>query len=294
VATLVLRFVPWDQRWRLALRRAGPLPRRRESMMALLAAATVNSVLPTVRVVGGVLRGRWIGRAVGLSLGRAYGSVLYDQVAHQVVMSAVTVVALVGALAVSGRPALALALAATAGAGAAGAGLWLRRRRGGRREMLRRFAARLLRRTAQGGAVERLVAHGRDSLDVVVTLLADVRLRWWALGLGVVFFVLNASAQWLVFLALGGEAVSLWVVLAVVALGGAAGVAVGTPGGLGAAEATMIAGFTALGVDRLDATAASLLFRSLHFVTVLGLGVPSLLWLELGPPARAGRRGGGP
>jgi uncharacterized protein (TIRG00374 family) len=256
-----------------------------------VAAATVNSVIPTVGVVGGVLRGRWIGRAVGLSLGRAYGSVLYDQVAHQVVMTAVTVVALVGALVVTGRPTLAAVLAGTAVAVAAGAGLWLRRRRGGHRELIRRLAAALLRRAAEGGALERLVAHGRDSLEVVIALLADVRLRWWSVALGSVFFVVNAGAQWLVFLALG-ERVSLWVVLAVVALGAAAGIALGTPGGLGAAEATMIAGFAALGVDRLDATAAALLFRALHFLTVLGLGVPSLVWLEMGPPARADRRRG--
>jgi hypothetical protein len=47
----------------------------------------------------------------------------------------------------------------------------------------------------------------------------------------------------------------------------------------------MIASFAALGVDRLDATAASLLYRALHFAVTLGLGAPCLLWLE----ARYGR-----
>jgi uncharacterized protein (TIRG00374 family) len=285
VGALVLRMVIWDERWRQALRRAGPLPSRWLSLGALLAAAAVNSITPTVRVVGGVLRGRWVGRAVGISLGRAYGSVLYDQVAHQVVTGSVTVVAVIGAALVTGRTGLGLALAAAALVALAAAAVWLRRRRGRRRELIRAFAERLVGRATGGGALERLVAHGRDAIDVVVTLLGDAGLRARAVVLGIAFFVVNAGAQWMVFVALG-EAANFWVVLAVVALGAAAGILVGTPGGLGAAEAAMIAGFTALGVAPLDATAASLLFRALHFLVVLGLGLPSLAWLELGPPAR--------
>ncbi|HEX2165368.1 MAG TPA: YbhN family protein, partial [Thermoanaerobaculia bacterium] len=163
--------------------------------------------------------------------------------------------------------------------------LWMRRRRGGRRELIRALAERLVRRAGAGGALERLVIHGRDAIEVVVTLLGDGGLRNRALLLGVGFFVVNAGAQWLIFVALGTE-VGLFVVLAVVALGAAAGVLVGTPGGLGAAEAAMIAGFTASGVEPLDATAASLLYRALHFGAILALGLPSLAWLELGPPSR--------
>ncbi|HUO86140.1 MAG TPA: lysylphosphatidylglycerol synthase transmembrane domain-containing protein [Thermoanaerobaculia bacterium] len=285
VAALVLRMVIWDQRWREAIRRSGGLPSRPVTLAALLAAAAVNSITPTVRVVGGVLRGRWIGRSSGLSLGRAYGSVLFDQLAHQVVTGSVTVVALIGALLTTGRTAAGLGLAAAALAVVAAGGFWLGRRRGRRSELIRAFAERLVGRASAGGALERLVAHGREAIEVVATLLADVGLRGRAILLGVAFFLVNAAAQWLVFLALG-EPVSAWVVLAVVSLGAAAGILVGTPGGLGAAEAAMIAGFTALGVDRVDATAASLLYRALHFAVVLGLGLPSLAWLELGSPAR--------
>ena len=102
--------------------------------------------------------------------------------------------------------------------------------------------------------------------------------RWCVLGIA--FFLVNASAQWMVFEALGAD-VPFIVVLAVVALGAMAGVAVGTPGGLGGAEAAMIASFTAFGVAPLDAAAGSLLFRALHFVVILGLGTPSLVWLEM-------------
>ncbi len=285
VAALVVRFVVWDQRWREALRRAGPLPRRWISLSALLAAAAANTITPTVRVVGGVLRGRWIARATGEPIGRAYGSVLFDQLAHQVVMTGVTVVAVIAAAVAVGRAGLALLLTAVALAATAAGVVWLRRRAGNRRTLLRRLAGSLLRRGSEGGRLHRVLAHGREALDVVVRLLGDPGLRWRALLLGTLFFVVNAGAQWLVFVALGSP-VDPRVVLAVVALGTAAGILMGTPGGLGAAEAAMIAGFTAFGVDRLEATAAALLYRTLHYLVVLGLGLPCLAWWELAPERR--------
>jgi uncharacterized membrane protein YbhN (UPF0104 family) len=57
----------------------------------------------------------------------------------------------------------------------------------------------------------------------------------------------------------------------------------GTPGGLGTTEAAMVASFTAMGMDRVDAAAGTLLYRALHYVSILGLGVPALLALELKP-----------
>jgi uncharacterized membrane protein YbhN (UPF0104 family) len=60
---------------------------------------------------------------------------------------------------------------------------------------------------------------------------------------------------------------------------------------VGASEAAMIAVFVALGVDRLDATAATLLYRGLHYLVVLGLGAPALVWLE-GRGGAGGRAAG--
>jgi uncharacterized membrane protein YbhN (UPF0104 family) len=45
----------------------------------------------------------------------------------------------------------------------------------------------------------------------------------------------------------------------------------------------MVASFTAMGMDRVDAAAGTLLYRALHYVSILGLGVPALLALELKP-----------
>ena len=321
LVALTLRFVIWDQRWRRAIVRVGPLPPRSLSLAALLSAATVNSVTPTARVLGGVMRARYLSKAVGEPMGRAYGSVLFDQLAHQVVIGGVTWLSLIAAAAVSGRGELALGLAAALAAAGAVFALWLRRRRSGSGNgggsgsegaLVRWLAERVAGRGAEAAAGEdstesgsesggelmagevgrltRLVAHGREAVGVVRKLLADRRLRAEVVLLGIAFFLVNASAQWMVFEALGAD-VAFIVVLAVVALGAMAGVAVGTPGGLGGAEAAMIASFTAFGVAPLDAAAGSLLYRALHFVVILGLGTPSLVWLEmrLGRPPEPAR-----
>src|SRR6185436_7293406 len=85
---------------------------------------------------------------------------------------------------------------------------------------------------------------------------------------------------WLIFRSIG-EPVALLPVVAVVALGGAAGTMTGTPGGVGTTEAAMVAGFVALGMDRVDAGAGTLLFRGLHYAVVLAVGLPALAVLEL-------------
>jgi uncharacterized membrane protein YbhN (UPF0104 family) len=66
-----------------------------------------------------------------------------------------------------------------------------------------------------------------------------------------------------------------------VALGAAAGQLTGTPGGAATTEAAMIACFVALGVDRVEAVAATLLYRGLHYGLIMILGVPALLYFEL-------------
>jgi len=284
VVALVVRYVVWDERWRAAIRADGPLPPRRLTFAALLAAATVNTITPAVRVIGGVVRARYVGRAIGRPTGRAYGSVLFDQLAHQAVTGGVTLVAAFAAAFAAGLPRLGAALAAAVAGLAAALAVWSARRGGGEEGMVRRLASRVAARVERAGRLGSLLSHGRDAVDSFTALVADRRLRLRVVVLGLVFVAANAGAQWMVFAALGAP-VSPWIVLVVVALGSAAGILVGTPGGLGAAEATMIASFAALGVDRLDATAASLLYRALHFAVTLGLGVPCLVWLE----ARYGR-----
>ena len=99
----------------------------------------------------------------------------------------------------------------------------------------------------------------------------------------------SGMAQWLIFLSLDLW-VSPWWAIAVVSVGIAVGVLTGTPGGLATTEAAMIAAYVALGIDEVSATAATLLFRGLHYAVVLVLGLPALLVLELGgiEPLRTG------
>lgn len=290
-ALLLARTCVWAWRWRLAARRAGPAPSFVALAAMVAASATVNHLVPTARVVGGLLRGRYLARATGLPLGRAFGSVLYDQLAHQVTLVVFTVAVTIAAAFVLGRPALGGMLGA-AGLLVLGVAGWALRRSGGSGNggRLRRFASAAVGRLAErGGRAARLLAHGRESVSVVGQLTGDGRLALASAGLGVLFAVVSGLAQVLVFAALGSE-VSWVVALAVVCLGAAAGILLGTPGGIGATEAAMIAAFAATGMDRLDATAATLLFRGLHYLSVLVPGIPALLYLEA---TYGGRQGGG-
>ena len=47
-----------------------------------------------------------------------------------------------------------------------------------------------------------------------------------------------------------------------------------------AARLHVIGAFVLFGIDRVDATAAALLYRGLHYATVLAVGTPALVWLE--------------
>jgi uncharacterized protein (TIRG00374 family) len=274
---MVARFVLWDLRWRRAFARLGERPPGLiRSFFALLSGACVNLVTPTARIFGGLLRARYVARRSSHSFATIYGTVLYDQVAHSVVMGGLTWLALVGFAWVLGQRWLAAAtalalLVATAMAVRWLVGPdWLAAGRVG--ESFRRLAAR--RRLAG------LMAHGREAYQVVRTLLADVPLRRDALLLGLAYYLLNVSAQWLVFLALE-RPVDPLVVLLAVTLGTAAGIVTGTPGGLGTTEAGMILAYVALDVPRIDAAAGTLLFRALHYLSVLAPGLPALIAFEL-------------
>lgn len=292
VATLCLlgRWLVWAHRWRLAATRLGGAPGTLRLGLMVIASAALNHLTPAARVLGSLLRARYLAHATGRSLGRAFGSVLFDQVAHQISMTGMTVAALAVAAWSLGRPAV--AAGATAVVVLLSAGLtigWVRLRAGGGKrlgELARRLAVRaqrpggLRRRRGWGARASRVLDGGREAVTVLRRLLDDGGLLLHSVLLGIVYALVNAAALWAVFRALGDD-LSLAVVLASVALGVAAGALVGTPGGLGAAEAAIVASLVALGVDRVDATAATLLYRGLHYVTVFGGGLPALALLEL-------------
>lgn len=279
VIALLGRYPLWAWRWRQAVARLGPGPGGGPLLAMTVGSMLVNHLTPAARVLGGVLRGRYLAAAGGGSLGRAYGSVLFDQLAHQAAMIGMMVAGLLAAALVVGRRSTA-ALVVAAVLAVAFLALWLRRRSSGDQTGgLARLAGYLASRGGGETRVRRAFSHGREAVEALGELLEDGRLVARALSLGIGYALLNALAQWALFLAIGSRP-NFAVVLAAVSLGVAAGSIAGTPGGLGATEAAIIASFVAFGVDRLDATAATLLYRGLHYVVVLAGGAPALLWLE--------------
>lgn len=273
---VVLHLFLWAFRWKLAIRRIDPTPRRRVIYAALAAAASVNLVAPFARVLGGLLRARYLARAGRRSLGEFLGVVLFDQWMHGLVMGLLTAGALIFSAAVGHRYDLAATLAIGILAVAFGLHLWSLTRTRDAAAWVAGFADSSW---AGRWPLRALKRHGQDTLATFSVLLSDDRLRIssWALGLGVFFAA--AGAQAAAFWALG-ETPRPLVVCVTVALGAAVGTLATTPGGLGVTEASMIALFVWLGVDRVTAAAAALLYRSVYYAVVLATGLPSLAALE--------------
>lgn len=276
---LLGRYSLWDLRFRLASQAAVQRsPRAGLGFTVLMASAALNLITPSARLIGGLMRARYFARYLARPFGLIYGVVLYDQVAHHVVMTTCTWIAVIVAAPLFGHPWVGAAAAAALLAVAAVAVIWTRRSRSPMENPLVRFLSRGAERAQ--GRVQQLYAHGHEAVEVFVRLLGHGRLHGAAAVLGLGFFLMNLVSQWLVFQALGIEVPTL-VLFAGVALGNAAGMLTGTPGGLGTTEAAMVGSFVAMGMNREDALAGTLLYRGLHYASILGIGLPALLLLEL-------------
>jgi undecaprenyl-diphosphatase len=276
VGFVLLHLFLWAYRWKLAIRRIDPTPRRRVIYAALAAAASVNLVAPFARVLGGLLRARYLARAGRGTLGQFLGVVLFDQWMHAVVMGLLTLSALIFSAAVGQQ----YVLAASLGVGVLLTASLLHFR------SLRseRDPSAWARGFAEGSwsgrwPLRALRHHGEDTLATFSQLLADDRLRIASWGLGLLVFASAASAQAAAFWALG-ETPRPLVVCVTVALSSAVATLAATPGGVGVTEASMVALFVWLGVDRVTAVAAALLYRSIYYAVVLATGLPSLMALE--------------
>jgi uncharacterized membrane protein YbhN (UPF0104 family) len=291
ILCLVLRFAAWDLRFRAAAARVtGERAGAFFGFPLLLASAALNLVNPAARLLGGPLRARHFARRAGRSFGLFYGIVLYDQLVHQATITLCTAVAVAAAALAGGHAASGwalLALLAAAAGGLVARSPWNRRSGPFAGSPLGRFLAR--RAAREDSRLQRLYVHGQEAVATFVRLLGDAGMNRRAAALGAGLFLANAAAQWLVFRALG-EPVALLPVVAVVALGNAAGMLMGTPGGIGTTEATMVAAYVALGVDRVSAGAATLLFRGLHYALVIAVGGPALVGFEVRAAWSAARR----
>jgi uncharacterized protein (TIRG00374 family) len=279
VAFLLGRFAIWDWRFRLACRRTiGESSGVFLGFFVLLASAALNLITPTARVIGGLMRARYFARSSGRTFGRLYGAVLYDQLAHHAVFIACTWLAVIAMAFEVGKDRLGVAGALALGATVAALVLWSRRGGAGAANPVVRFLAR--RAETSDGRMQQLYAHGHEAVEVFVQLLGVPRLRAQAVALGVTYFLVQGLAQYWIFLALGAR-LDLTVVLAGVAVGNAAGTLSGTPGGAGTTELAMVPSFVAMGLSPALAMAGTLLFRGLHYLLVLAVGLPALAALEL-------------
>lgn len=279
VALLLARFASLQHRWHLALARLGSLPGQIVQFFVLLSAIFVNHVTPTARVLGGVFRARYLVRPKGPSFAALYGTVLVDVVSSQAVLILMTWLAIVLLAWHENRVGLAWLAGVLLFVVVGAAALWLRRREADERG--ERLSDRLRHwLSSRETKHEAFVEGSQETVGLLFDLLSDRRLQSRMAGWGAAAFLVNAAAQWVLFLAIGAR-VDPTVVVVTVALGAGAGVLAGVPGGVGATEAAMIAGFVALGVNETDATAATLLYRGLHYAVILVTGLPALVWFEL-------------
>lgn len=279
VVALLCQIAVWAERQRRIIRRLSDTPRWYVVDLSLVATAAVNFVVPFARLVSGLVRARYLSRASSPHRPKRlfYGMVLFDQFMHSVVMGSLTILGLILGAVLLGQREVALGLAAVLVLAGLGLTLWLRRRPESRQGALARFIER---RAGRGGKMGAGFAAGEVVVKTFMALARDARLWRSSLVLGTLVFAAAATSQWIVFQALDTP-VSPLVVITTLALGQTAGVLLGTPGGLGTTEATMIALYGALGVDRVAAASGVLLFRGLLFAVVLGLGLPFLGYLEI-------------
>jgi uncharacterized protein (TIRG00374 family) len=281
VGLLLARYWLWDWRFRLATRRtlgyaSGPFL----GFFVLMASAALNLITPTAQVIGGLMRARYFSRVYQRPFGLLYGVVLYDQVAHNTVTSLCTWLVFSATAFYLERPWLGWASLVALVASAVVLWVWGRRRGPFEQNPVVRFLARRAERDE--GRLDRFFAHGHEAAGAFVRLLSSRTLQAQATVLGTAYFLVNIAAQWVMFRALGAP-VSPFVVVAVVALGTAVGNLTGTPGGLGTTEVAMMASFKLMGVDAVAAAAGILLYRGLHYASILVVGLPALTLLELKP-----------
>ena len=204
---LLARVPIWTERWLFGVRCAGLEAGRWRSMGALASSMAVNTITPTARVAGGLVRARFLAADVRRGFGVAYGTVLVDQLVHHAAMGVLSFVALAAAVgeraprwSVVGAGGLVAALALAAA-------LWGRwRTRGGAPEVVDRLLAgtrrRLEKQAARSPRLGAALAGGGDALAIVGRLLRDPAVLLSAALLGAVLFLVNGLVQWLAFRAL--------------------------------------------------------------------------------------------
>lgn len=278
ILCLVARFGVAYLRWVQSLSLLDVPLSHLHGFSSLMAAILANHLTATVRLLGGLLRGRYVSNRYRISFSRALGTALIDQVSHQMVMGLWTWLALGVFTWVIGLRALSAIVLGSLVVLLAGVTLRVLRRDDRRNRPLARLVRRWVERQAR--RLGPLYRGGQEVASLFRRALSDRALQTRMALLGLALLGCNAVAQWLIFQSLGSP-VGFLTTLIAVALGVAAGVVTGTPGGVATTEAAMVAVYVALGVNEVDAAAGTLLYRGLHYLQVLALGVPALIYCEL-------------
>jgi uncharacterized protein (TIRG00374 family) len=274
-AALTGRFLLLYLRWSLVLGAAGFRPTWLLGQSAQLAAVLVNHLTPTARLFGGILRARCVSRQLDQPFSKIYATVLVDQVSHQIVLGSATWLALIAVAAWSGFTGLAIGLGLSLVLIVGTLAIWRQKARSDNAQPIATLIG--LKAERRGKRLGPLFAGGRELFRSLRQSFSDVALQTRMAATGILIFSLNVAAQWLIFDSLGTP-VRLVAIGAAIALGLAAGLVTGTPGGVATTEAAMVGLYVSFGVDGVEATAGVLLYRGIHYLLVLTLGLPSLVY----------------
>ncbi len=284
------RFAVTGWRWEILARTEAPVGLRR-ILTILMAGNLVSLVTPAVRIAGPILRAHYLSSETGRPRARFYGTIVADQTSNFSIYGVVTALAgvAIGARAdavVSAGLGVGVLAALVGGLSLASRGL--ARLASGRPSLL----AGLLRRGAgwKGGSALVRAADWWEHLIRALARSVAAGGAWWSsLALSALAYALSMAAQAACFAAVGRP-----VALADVAFGIAAAgflqVAAAAPGGPGVTEASLIASFIALGVDKESATAGTLLARLVNYAVLIPWGGACFVALQRrhGLPARRG------
>ncbi|MEL6167206.1 MAG: lysylphosphatidylglycerol synthase transmembrane domain-containing protein [Pseudomonadota bacterium] len=205
--------------------------------------------------VGELIRMRWIRRETGWSFERTAPLVLVDRAADLGAMALILALSLgLSATAIAGAvPLVALAVAAAVVV---------------THPALLGGVATLAHRLV--GVFPRLFARVRAASRSLETF-RDPKTMGVALALGIVGWMAEGVAFWLLLVWLGAD-IGFWMAVAIFVFATLAGGLTGAPGGVGGAEAAMIALLTLDGVSLDVAIAATLIIRLTTFWFAIALG----------------------
>lgn len=240
-------------------------------LRALAASVFVNTVVPFARSLGGLVRAGYLGKQMRRPIGPLYGVAFMDQVGYStmsMILGALTLPMTMWTGNMDSRRAMLAVLGVCAVVLAFLAIRWMR-------DPILRWARR--RAPAAAGGVEGVIEGAKRVLSRPLSYPVMV-----AGGAGV--WTVNVLCIWCAGISLGAD-IGLPAAAAAWSLGSIAGVASGTPGGVGTTESAAIMPMMAMGIPLEDALTTMLLARSLQYASGILLGGVCLLSLSGPDPA---------